>query len=326
MRIKLHNRHPRLAREPRANRTGRTNGHRSPRKAGMTALLMLCLLPSFAQAAPLKIVASFSILGDMVHEVAGSDVELKTLVGPNGDAHVYEPTPADAKALASADLVIVNGFGFEGWLGRLIASSGYKGPVVAATDGIAPLAFSGEGLTQDPHAWQSLANGKIYVANIRDALIKADSAHSADYKTNAARYLKKLGELDAWAKREIAALPAEKRKIITSHDAFHYFGNAYNVQFIAPLGINTESEASATSIAGLIDQIHAQKIQALFMENIADPRLIRQLEKDGGAYVGGTLYSDALSPPDGPAPTYVAMFKHNVSELTQGMMHNTPVP
>jgi len=287
-------------------------------------LLAMTIMPAAAHAEKLRVVASFSILGDMVHEVAGGNVELKTLVGPDGDAHVYEPSPADAKAIVSANLVVVNGLGFEGWLSRLIASSGYAGPVAVASSGIEALAFKGERLTQDPHAWQSLANGEIYVANVRDALIDADHTHADEYRANAARYLKRLAALEGWVRAEIATVPESRRKVITSHDAFQYFARAYGVQFIAPLGVSTESEASAADIARLIDQIRAQKVQAVFMENITDGRLIRQLESDGGAYVGGTLYSDALSPPDGPAPTYIAMFRHNVTQLVEGMEHNAP--
>jgi len=286
------------------------------------ALLLFLSLPAAAHAEKLKVVASFSILGDMVHAVAGDNIALKTLVGPNGDAHVYEPSPDDAKAIASANLVIVNGLGFEGWLSRLIESSGYKGTVVIATSGIVPLPFKGEGLTQDPHAWQSLANARIYVGNIRDALIKADSKHTDSYRTNAARYLKQIEALDGWVWHEVAKVPASQRQVITSHDAFQYFSAAYSVRFIAPLGISTDAEASAADIAHLIDQIRAQKVRAVFMENITDTRLIRQLESDGGAYAGGTLYSDALSPEGGPAATYLALFKYNVEQLVAGMKHN----
>jgi zinc/manganese transport system substrate-binding protein len=285
-------------------------------------MIFLLAFPLTAHAAKLKVVASFSILGDMVHEVAGDDIELKTLVGPNGDAHVYEPTPADAKAVAAADLVIVNGFGFEGWLPRLIESPGYKGPLVTATKGISPLDFSGDGLTQDPHAWQNLANGKIYAANIRDALVKADPARAALYKANAKKYLTQIDDLDRWVETEIAQVPAARRKVITSHDAFRYFARAYGVQFIAPMGVSTESEPSAGDLARLIDQMRQQKIRILFMENISDPRLIRQLQADGGAVIGGTLYSDALSASDGPAATYLDMFRNNVTALVKGMIAN----
>jgi zinc/manganese transport system substrate-binding protein len=289
----------------------------------LSAIFVLLLIwPATAHAEKLKVVASFSILGDMVHEVAGENIVLKTLVGANGDAHVYEATPTDAKALATADLVIINGLGFEGWLPRLVESSGYKGPVIIATKSISPLGFSGDGLTQDPHAWQSLSKGKIYVANIRDALVKSDPAHAADYIANSKKYMKQIDDLDRWVKEEIASVPAGKRKVITSHDAFQYFARDYDVEFIAPMGISTESEASAGDIARLIDQMRGQKIRTLFMENISDPRLIRQLQSDGGAVIGGTLYSDALSAPNGPAATYLQLFRSNVTALVKAMTAN----
>jgi zinc/manganese transport system substrate-binding protein len=283
--------------------------------------MLFMFMPASAYAAKLKVVASFSILGDMVHEVAGDNADIVTLVGPNGDAHMYEPSPADAKTLASADLVIVNGLHFEGWLGRLIVSSGYSGQPVLASKGIAPFELAGT-MEQDPHAWQNVANAKIYVTNIRDAFIDKDSAHAEIYKANASRYLKQLDDLDTWVKQEIAKVPQQHRSFITTHDAFQYFAKAYGVTLHAPIGINTEGNASAADIAHLIDQIRVQHIQALFMENITDSRLIRQLETDGGAYVGGTLYSDALSAPEGPAGTYVKMITQNVTLMPRGMLHN----
>lgn len=291
----------------------------------ISAYLLAFVLFAFpAHAEKLKVIASFSILGDMTQHIAGNDIDLKTLVGPNSDAHVYEPTPADAKAVANADLVIINGLGFEGWLMRLIESSDYKGPVIIATQGITPLSFHSEGMAEDPHAWQSLPNSRIYVANILAGLLKADPTHADDYRARAERYLMQINALDSWVRRQFATIPIAERKAITSHDAFQYFAKTYGVTFLAPLGMSTESEASAADIAHLIDQIRADHIHALFMENIADPRLIRQLETDGGAVIGGTLYSDALSPPGGPAATYLDMFRHNVTELTNAMRRTTP--
>ena len=287
--------------------------------SAIIALLLIYPLPSYA--ANLKVVASFSILGDMVREVAGNHADIVTLVGPNGDAHMYEPSPADAKSIAVADLVIVNGLGFEGWIGKLIATSGHAHEPVIASKGVTPLQFEGTP-APDPHAWQDVANGKIYITNIRDALIKSDSSHADDYRKNAAKYLQKLDTLENWVKTEIAKIPAAKRSIITTHDAFQYFGHAYGVTLHAPIGMNTEAQASAADIAHLIDQIRSDHIRALFMENITDSRLIKQLETDGGAYMGGTLYSDALSPADGEAGTYLKMFTHNVQFMTAAMLHN----
>ena len=279
-------------------------------------VIMLLLISNSAYAADkLKVVASFSILGDMVHELAGDAIELKTLVGPNGDTHEYEPTPADAKALSQADLVLVNGLELEGWMERLIQSSGYRGKVVVASQGITLL-------NNDPHGWQSLTNGKIYVTNIRDALVNADPVHAATYNKNAQSYNEQLTALDAWVRAQIATVPAEKRKVISTHDAFTYFADAYGVTFIAPLGTSTQAQPSAKELAKLVDQIRAKHVTAVFFENMTDSRLMKQLKKDAGAHIGGTLYSDALSAANEPAPSYIAMFKHNVPQLVQAMRLN----
>jgi zinc/manganese transport system substrate-binding protein len=272
-----------------------------------------------AKAEKLRVVASFSILADMAHRVAGENASVTALVGPGGDTHVYEPSAADARAVAGADIVIVNGLGFEGWMDRLIQSSGFKGRIVVASDGIDPLMTGG---VPDPHAWQSLGNGKLYVANIRDALMKADAAHAAAYEENARQYQRDLGELDLWVRDQIARVPEDKRRAITTHDALGYFAYTYHVDFIAPLGLSTSGEVSAGGLARLIDEIRAKHVRAVFLENMTDPRLMNQLVADGGAVIGGTLYSDALSPPDGPAPTYIALFRHNVTTMTGAMMKN----
>jgi len=287
-------------------------------------ILMICCTAFAAHAdGKLKVVVSFSILGDMVGQVAGDNVELKVLVGPNGDVHEYDPTPADAKSLANADLVFINGLGLEGWMERLIKSSGYKGQVIVVTKGITPLSSLERGSKAfDPHAWQNIENGKIYVGNITDALALADKINSSQYKNNSKVYLNKLDNLDKWVREEINTVPPTKRKVISTHDAFQYFAHAYGVEFIAPLGVSTESEATAADMAKLIDQIRQQKITAVFFENMTDSRLIKQLEADAGAFVGGTLYSDALSASGGDAPDYMSMFKHNVPLLVAAMIKN----
>ncbi|AMC13370.1 metal ABC transporter substrate-binding protein [Liberibacter crescens] len=291
-------------------------------------LASLTLLLPFSHAharGKLKVIATFSVLGDMVKHVAYNDIDLKVLVGPNGDTHEYQPTPTDAKDIAKADLVIMNGAKLEGWLDRLIQSSGYKGPVVEATKGISLLTSQEEGQkagAPDPHAWQNAANGKIYVTNIRDALIAADRAHASDYRKNAETYIKQIDAIDAWIKESIATVPEKKRIAIISHDALQYFGVAYKLKFLAAQGISTESQPSAANMAKLIKQIRKKKITAVFLENMTDSRLVKQLEKDAGAHIGGTLYTDALSDPKGPAPTYLDMFKHNVPELLKGLQQN----
>jgi len=282
-------------------------------------------MPANADAADkIKAVASFSIIGDMVKRVGDERIELVTLVGPDGDAHVFEPTPADAKTLANAQILFVNGLGFEGWMDRLEKSSGFKGKVVVASEGVNPRTMTEEEYSKaeeitDPHAWQSLANGKLYVANIRDGLIAADPDGKTIYEANAAKYLDEIATEDAAVKAALAKLPDDRRKIITSHDAFGYFGAAYGLKVIAPEGVSTEAEASAKDVAKIIRQIKSEKIPAVFMENITDHRLLDQIAKETGAKIGGTLYSDALSPPDGPAPTYLDMFKNNVGALTAAL-------
>ena len=275
-------------------------------------------MPSGARAADkVKAVASFSILGDMVKQVGGDRIDVITLVGPDGDAHVYEPTPADAKNLATAQILFNNGLGFEGWMDRLEKSSGFRGKVMVASTGVKPRTMvEDEKTVADPHAWQSLANGKLYVANIRDGLIAVDPEGKSVYEANAAKYLDALAKEEADVRAALAALPQERRKIITSHDAFGYFGAAYGLEIVAPEGVSTESEASAKDVAKIIRQIKAERIPAVFMENITDHRLLDQIASETGAKIGGELYTDALSPPDGPAPTYLDMFRHNVGALT----------
>lgn len=290
-------------------------------------LAALALLTTFiaapAHAAPLKAVASFSVLGDMVARIGGERIALKVLVGPDGDAHGFEPSPADASALAAAGIVFVNGLGFEPWMEKLAAASGYRGPLIAASAGVIPREMQEDGHTHtDPHAWQDLANGAIYVRNIEAALASADPAGKSVYEANAAALLAELAGLDRWTRAEIGAVPAAKRKVITSHDAFGYFAAAYGVTFIAPEGLSTDAEPGAGDLARLIDQIRHEGIKALFIENMSDPRLIGMIARETGATPGGTLYSDALSPPDGPAPAYPAMFRNNVPKLKAAMLKN----
>jgi zinc/manganese transport system substrate-binding protein len=264
----------------------------------------------------LKVVASFSILRDFVKNVGGDRVEVTTLVGPDGDVHVYTPAPADAKKIADARLVVINGLGLEGWLPRLVQSSGSKAAIVTATDGIVPLK---SGSAADPHAWQSVANAKVYVANIRDALVAADPAEAAAFRANADGYLAKLDELDSDVRVAMAQIPPARRRVISTHGAFGYFAAAYGVDFIAPLGVSTDSEASARDIADIITQIRVAKIPAVFVENISDPRLIQRISAETGAGIGGTLYSDGLTGEKGDAPTYIDMVRHNIRALNHAL-------
>jgi zinc/manganese transport system substrate-binding protein len=297
--------------------------------AAIASLLPLSAMaqtaPSEQQSASLKVVASFSILGDFVREVGGSRVEVTTLVGANGDAHVYAPSPSDARKVAEAAVVVVNGLKFEGWIEKLIKASGTKASVVTATTGIKTIKAAEEkdhGHSHgavDPHAWQNAGNAKIYVANIRDALIAADPAGKDAYTTNASAYTAKLDMLDAEIKAAAQRIPVDARRIITSHDAFGYFAAAYGVTFVAPRGVSTEAEASAQDVARIIRQIKAQKARAVFVENISDPRLSERIAKETGARIGGRLYSDALSAADGPASTYIDMMRHNIKTLSTAL-------
>jgi zinc/manganese transport system substrate-binding protein len=265
----------------------------------------------------LPVVATISIIGDFVTNVGGDRVAVTSLVGPGGDAHVYSPSPSDAKALADAKVVFANGFGLEGWMTRLVKASGTTAPMVIATKGIAPLKGEEHGKTAtDPHAWQSVANAKVYVANIRDGLIAADPAGKATYEANAAAYLEKLGALEAEVKAAIARIPADRRKIITTHDAFGYFAAAYGMEFIAPQGVSTEAGISAKDVAKIVRQIKKEKIPAVFLENVTDTRLMDRIAKESGARIGGTVYSDALSDAKGPAATYIDMIRNNIRQFS----------
>jgi zinc/manganese transport system substrate-binding protein len=264
----------------------------------------------------LNVVASFSILGDFVQNVGGDRVNVTTLVGPDGDVHVYTPAPADAKKIAGARLLVVNGLGLEGWLPRLLQASGGNAPIVTATKGIVPLK-AGSGA--DPHAWQSVANAKIYVANIRDALVAADPADAVFFRDNANAYLAKLDALEAEVHEAVNRIAPERRKVISTHDAFGYFAAAYGIAFIAPLGVSTESEASARDIAAIVTQIRTEKIPAVFLENITDPRLIRRISAETRARIGGTLFSDGLTAEKGDAPTYIELVRHNIKALTSAL-------
>jgi len=295
------------------------------RRILLAAFAALIAAPASAQSPPPRklVVASTSIIADLVRNVGGERVEVKALVGPNGDAHVYSPTPGDAKEVAAAAIVFVNGLGLEGWLPRLVGASGSKAPIIAVSKGITARRMPdeehpGRSVT-DPHAWQSIAEAKIYVANIRDGLAAVDPAGKSAYDANTQAYLAKLDELENAVRTTIAAIPPERRKIITTHDAFGYFGAAYGMSFVAPEGVSTDSEPSAKDLARIIRQIKKQKIPAVFLENVSDPRLIEQIARETGAAIGGKLYSDALSEPAGPAATYIDMMRHNVGELAKAL-------
>jgi zinc/manganese transport system substrate-binding protein len=290
-------------------------------------LLGLALPFAFAGAASAKdlnVVASFTVLADVVHQVGGDHVKVTSLVQPNGDPHEFEPSPADAKHLKAADIVFVSGEGLEGWMDRLISASGYQGKPVTVSNGIKTHTMEEDGKTvTDPHVWNDPLNVKVWVQNVEEALKSADPEDAAAYHANAEAYLKKLDALNAFAHQKIDSIPEDRRKVLTSHDAFGYFGAEYKVKFLSPLGVSTETEASAAQVAKLIEQIKSEGVKTYFFENSNDPRLVKQIAKATGAESGGELYVESLSKKDGPAPTYEKMFRYNVEQLSAAMQKNS---
>lgn len=290
-------------------------------KKTLSAVLLGCVLFTPAvMAKTVHVVASFTVLADMVRQIGGQYVEVKSLVGPNGDPHTFEPSPQDSVALAKADVVIISGLGLEGWMERLIDASGYKGQVVVASNGVKTRTMEEDGsVITDPHAWNSMANGVTYARNISESLQKADPQDAAAIRKQGDAYIQQLQQLDTQTAAEFAAIPVAKRHVLTSHDAFGYFGERYGVTFMSPIGLNTDEEASASQVAALINQLKTHHIHRYFIENQTDPRLVQQIASAAGATPGGELYPEALSPAGGPATTYVDAFKHNVSELLKSM-------
>ena len=350
------------------------------KSAAAVAALTVLAPASAASDEPIRVVATFSILGDMVSRIGGERVAVTTLVGPDGDTHVYRPTPAAARAVSEADVLVVNGLGFEGWLDRLIETANFDGVQVVATAGIDPITFDGHDHEEgeaaedhgdeheehanghedhddehedhanghedhddeheehagghedhddehdhhahgafDPHAWQSLRHAVTYVDNVTLALATVSPESASTFYRSRALYVAEIEALDAEIRGLLAELPDGARTIVTSHDAFQYFGRDYGLAFVAPQGLSTESEASAKDVVRLIELIRQQGIRAVFVENIADPRLLKRIADETGATIGGTLYPGALSGPDGPAPTYLDMMRHNARTLAQAL-------
>lgn len=280
-------------------------------------LSFTALLSTYTHAQTVKTVVSFSVLADIAKQVGGEHIQVTTLVGPDGDPHTFEPAAKDSVALKQADLVFINGLGLEGWMGRLISASGYQGIVVIASKGISTRKI-GETIT-DPHAWNSAKNAGRYAKNIMEALIKTEPQYADYFRANGEAYIAQLDALDQWAKTQFNTIQKSKRKVLTSHGAFGYFGEAYGVKFLSPVGLSTESEASASGVAKLIEQIKTENIHRYFIENQTDPRLVKQIARATGATAGGVLYSEALTPADGNAPTYIDAFKHNVITMVNSM-------
>ncbi|WP_052958470.1 zinc ABC transporter substrate-binding protein AztC [Aquamicrobium sp. LC103] len=300
--------------------------------ASLGIAISALVLPARAETEKLSVIATFSIIGDFARVVGGDLIELRTLVGPNSDAHVYEPKPADAIALARADVILVNGLMFEGFLQRLVEASGTSAAIATLTDGANVVHdpdgghyhyVNGEAIfheaPNDPHAWQSVSNAKVYVENIAGAFCSSDAEGCSTYEANAAAYLDELSALDTEIRQAIADVPEGRRVAVVAHNAFRYFERDYGVIFLAPQGVSTESEASAADVASLIREIREKRAAAVFAENISDARLVEQIASEAGLALGGTLYSDALSPAGGPAATYVDLMRHNLAILTAAL-------
>ena len=292
----------------------------------LLSLASVMAAPVVAQ--PLPVVTSFSILADLVKVIGGSHVEVTSLVGPNADAHVFDPTPADAKRLADAKLVVINGLGFEGWMDRLIKSSGYRGSVTVTSRGVKTIQeAAGHGHQHghshshaaDPHAWQNPLNVKQYVQNIRLALAAAKPAAAQEFEQRAQAYSRELDALDQSIRERLKPIPVAQRRIVTSHDAFGYFAAAYNVKFYPLQGLSTGSEPSAADVVRIIDQIKKNKVTAIFVENISDARVLERITKESGARIGGTLYADALSEPGTAVDTYLKLIEHNAATIIKGL-------
>ena len=286
------------------------------------AMAVFAMATASLAADKIPVLASFSILGDLVRVVGSDRVAVTTLVGPDEDAHVFEPKASDAKNLLQTKLMVTNGLGFEPWAQKLVKSSGYKGPVAVASQGIQTRSMPGKSVETDPHAWQDPTHVLLYVRNIAAALGKLDPAGASIYQANSEAYAKELQALDADAKAQIAAIPQPKRKVITSHDAFGYFGAHYGIAFYAPQGMSTEAEPSAKGVAQLIRQIKKEQIKAVFVENMSSPKLLVQLSQDAGVTAGATLYVDALSKATGPADSYLKLMRHNITQIVAGMKQN----
>jgi zinc/manganese transport system substrate-binding protein len=267
------------------------------------------------------VVASFSILADLVRQVGGAAVSVEALVGPDGDVHVYEPRPKDLRTLLAAALLVRNGLRLEGWMDRLTASSGYKGKIVVAAEKVTPrtMTENGGAIATDPHAWQDPGNAILYVQAIADGLASANPSGAATYRDAASRYIAQIVQTETWIETTLAAIPPDRRRIITTHDAFGYYGARFGIELLSAEGISTESEPTAKTIAALVRQIEREKVRAVFIEHMTSPRIAQMLVRETGAILGGTVYSDALSPPGGPAPSYLDMLRHNTTQFAKAM-------
>ncbi len=287
-----------------------------------------CATPGAAPAAQptpakIKVVATFSILGDMAANIGADKIELRTLVGPESDAHDYEPTPADSQTLAEADVILENGLEFESWLPALYTASRSKAKRTVVSEGVTTRTMTHDGATEtDPHIWQSPENAVRMTANIAAALSAADAANAATYKANADAYAARLTELDKAIKDEVASLPADRRRLVTSHDALGYFAERYGFEVVGSVidSLSTEAgEPSAAELAGIIDAIKKSGVKAIFLESMGNAALVERVAKESGVVVGPELYTDALGKAGSPGATYIDALRHNAREIVKAL-------
>lgn len=297
------------------------NGSIFRRRTLMAGSLASAVLgPTRSWASSEGVVASFSILADLARRVGGNLINVTSLVPPDADVHVFQPDAASSRSLAAANMLVENGLGLEGWLTRLAQASDFHGVRVIASHGVTPRQMrEGDAIALDPHAWQNPRNGVIYVENIAAGLAAADPSHRDAWHTNATAFIAEITQTDAWIAAQFAAIPAAARRIVTTHDAFGYYGDRYGVTFLAAEGISTDAEPSAKGIAALVRQVKQERVHMVFLENMTDSRITRTLAQETGATVAGPLYSDALSKPDGPAPDYISMLRYNTAWFVRAM-------
>ena len=295
--------------------------------------LIMFLLSGPAWAADrVPVVATFSVIGDMLANVGGDRIDIKTIVGAGGDCELYQPTAADVATVAAASTVFLNDLNeeFESWLEPLLKQAVFKGAKVVVSRNVRTLTaeeehpISGRLLpeTIDQHAWLDPRNGIIYVRNIAEALARLDPANAVEYRAHAAAYTKQIQAVDDWARKEMASVPAAKRRVLSSHDSLQYLARAYDIKLLTVNGWTNKSEPSAAELAKLAQQVRAEHVKALYLDSITDPRAMQRIADETGATIGGTLYGDSLSPAGGEADSYIEMLRHDVTTLKAGMLSN----
>lgn len=288
-------------------------------------LLLLIALTGFlpfrlgAQAPRLQVVASASMISDMAYQIAGEWIDIETIVPIGGDPHLHEPTPRDARIVAAADLILINGLTFEGWITELIENSGTKGRITVVTEGVEPLRSLNYKNSTDPHAWMDAKNGLIYARNICLVLKEMLPEHEEKIQIRFDEYAKEISALDDYIRTEIAKIPEQQRILITSHDAFQYYGRSYGVRLEAIMGISTEAEAQTSDLLRVRQSIEENQVPAIFMESTINPKLIEQIARDTRIIIGGKLYADSLGDKDSPAPSYIQMLRYNTDTIVKSL-------